>query len=49
VKCMNEMRTSLIKNGKCTEALDEMPLKIICSKQKKLHGNNHLHKLHKHL
>ena len=35
VKCMNEMRTSLIKDGKCTEALDEVLLKIIRSKQKK--------------
>ena len=33
VKCMNEMRTSLIKDGKCTEALDEVLLKIIRSKQ----------------
>ena len=35
VKCMNEMRTSLIKDVKCTEALDEVLLKIIRSKQKK--------------
>ena len=35
VNCMNEMRNSLIENGKCTEALDEMLLKIIRSKQKK--------------
>ena len=24
VNCMNEMRTSLIENGKCTDALDEV-------------------------
>ena len=35
VNCMNEMRNSLIKEGKCTEALDEVLLKIIRSKQKK--------------
>ena len=34
--CMNEMRNSLIEDGKCTEALDEVLLKIIRSKQKKL-------------
>ena len=36
VNCMNEMRNSLIADGKCTEALDEVLLKIIRSKQKKL-------------
>ena len=36
VSCMNEMRNSLIENGRCTETLDDMLLKIICSKQKKL-------------
>ena len=36
VNCMNEMRKSLIENGKCTEALDEVFLKVIHSKQKKL-------------
>ena len=36
VNCMNEMRNSLIKDGKCTDALDEVLLKIIRSKQKKL-------------
>ena len=36
VNCMNEMRNSLIKNGKCTDDLDEVMLKIIRSKQKKL-------------
>ena len=35
VNCMNEMRNSLIVAGKCTEALDEVLLKIIRSKQKK--------------
>ena len=36
INCMNEMRNSLIENGKCTDALDEVLLKIIRSKQKKL-------------
>ena len=36
VNCMNEMRNSLIENSKCTDALDEVLLKIIRSKQKKL-------------
>ena len=36
VNCMNEMRNSLIADGKCTDALDEVLLKIIRSKQKKL-------------
>ena len=36
VNCMNEMRNSLIEEGKCTDALDEVLLKIIRSKQKKL-------------
>ena len=36
VNCMNEMRTSLIKDGKCTDTLDEVLLKIIRSKQKKI-------------
>ena len=35
VNCMNEMRNSLIEDGKCTEALDEVLLIIIRSKQKK--------------
>ena len=35
VHCMNEMRNSLIEGGKCTDALDEILLKIIRSKQKK--------------
>ena len=36
VNCMNEMRNSLIEAGKCTDILDEVMLKIIRSKQKKL-------------
>ena len=36
VNCMNEMRNSLIEDGKCTDALDEVLLKIIRSKRKKL-------------
>ena len=36
VNCMNEMRNSLIEDGKCTDTLDEVLLKIIRSKQKKL-------------
>ena len=36
VNCMNKMRNSLIEDGKCTDALDEVLLKIIRSKQKKL-------------
>jgi len=36
VNCMNEMRNSLIDDGKCTDVLDEVLLKIIRSKQKKL-------------
>ena len=36
VNCMNEMRNSLIEDGKCTDNLDELLLKIIRSKQKKL-------------
>ena len=35
VNCMNEMRNSFIENGKCTEELDGVLLKIIRSKQKK--------------
>ena len=35
VNCMNEMRNALIEDGKCTESLDEVMLKIIRSKQKK--------------
>ena len=36
VNCMNEMRNKLIADGKHTDALDEVLLKIIRSKQKKL-------------
>lgn len=36
VNCMNEMRNKLITDGKYTDALDEVLLKIIRSKQKKL-------------
>ena len=36
VNCMNEMRNSLIEDGKYTDVLDEVLLKIIRSKQKKL-------------
>ena len=35
VNCMNEMRNSLIEDGKCTDTLDEVLLKVIRSKQKK--------------
>ena len=36
VICMNEMRNKLIADGKYTDALDEVLLKVIHSKQKKL-------------
>ncbi len=36
VNCMNEMRNKLIADKKCTDALDEVLLKVIHSKQKKL-------------
>ena len=36
VNCMNEMRNKLIAEGKYTDALDEVILKIIHSKQKRL-------------
>ena len=36
VNCMNEMRNKLIANGKYTDALDEVLLKVIHSKQKKI-------------
>ena len=35
VNCMNEMRNKLIADGKYTDALDEVLLKIIDAKQKK--------------
>ena len=36
VNCMNEMRNKPIADGKYTDALDEVLLKVIRSKQKKL-------------
>ena len=36
VNCMNEMRNKLITDGKYTDALDEVLLKVIHSKQNKL-------------
>ena len=36
VNGMNEMRNKLIADGKYTDALDEVLLKVIHSKQKKL-------------
>ena len=36
VNCMNEMRNKLIADGKYTDALDEVLIKVIRSKQKKL-------------
>lgn len=36
VNCMNEMCNTLITKGKHTNALDEVLLKVIHSKQKKL-------------
>ena len=36
VNCMNEMRNKLIAEGKYTDALDEVLIKVIHSKQKKL-------------
>ena len=35
VNCLNEMRNSLIANGKYTDAVDEILLKIIDAKQMK--------------
>lgn len=35
VSCLNEMRNNLIANGKYTDAVDEVLLKIIDAKQKK--------------
>ena len=35
VNCLNEMRNNLIADGKNTDAVDEVLLKIINSKQKK--------------
>ena len=36
VNCMNEMRNKLIAEGKYTDALDEVILKVMHSKQKRL-------------
>ncbi len=36
VNCMNEMRNKLIADGKYTDALDDVLLKVIHSKQKKI-------------
>ena len=36
VNCMNEMRNKLIAEGEYTDALDEVILKVIHSKQKRL-------------
>ncbi len=36
VNCMNEMRNQFIADGKHTDVLDEVLLKVIHSKQKKL-------------
>ena len=36
VNCMNEMRIKLIADGKYTDALDEVLLNVIHSKQKKI-------------
>ena len=36
VNCMNEMRNKLIADGKYTDALDEVLLKVIHTKQKKI-------------
>ena len=35
VKCLNEMRNKIIADGKYTDAVDEVLLKIIGAKQKK--------------
>ena len=36
INCLNEMRNNLIAGGKYTDAVDEVLLKIIDAKQKKL-------------
>ncbi len=36
VNCLNEMRSKLIADGKYTDAVDEVLLKIISAKQKKI-------------
>ena len=35
INCLNEMRNKLIADGKYTDAIDEVLLKIIGAKQKK--------------
>ena len=35
INCLNEMRNKLIADGKYTDAIDEVLLKIIGTKQKK--------------
>ena len=35
INCLNKKRNRLITNGKCTDAVDEVLLKIINAKQKK--------------
>ncbi len=35
VNCLNEMRNRLISDGKYTDAMDEVLLKVINAKQKK--------------
>lgn len=35
VNCLNQMRNRLISDGKYTDAVDEVLLKIIAAKQKK--------------
>ena len=35
INCLNEMRNNLITDGKYTDAIDEVLLKIIGAKQKK--------------
>ena len=36
INCLNEMRNNLIAGGKYTDAVDEVLLKIIDAKQKKI-------------
>ena len=36
INCLNEMRNKLIADGKYTDAVDEVLLKIIDAKQKKI-------------
>ena len=35
INCLNEKRNKLIADGKCTDAVDEVLLKILNAKQKK--------------